>query len=122
APQMLRLAGGVADGTILWMTGPDTIESHIVPTITAAATEAGRPAPRIVCILPIAVTDDVAGARERAARVLSVYGQLPSYRAMLDREGAATPGDVAIVGDAASVAAQVRRLADIGVTDFVAAT
>lgn len=121
APQMLRLAGGVADGTILWMTGPDTIESHIVPTITAAANDAGRPSPRVVCILPIAVTDDVAAARERAAKVFSVYGQLPSYRAMLDREGAATPGDVAIVGDAASVAAQVRRLADIGVTDFVAA-
>lgn len=122
APQMLRLAGAVADGTILWMTGPDTIESHIVPRITAAAAEAGRPAPRVVCILPIAVTDDEAAARERAAKVFSIYGQLPSYRAMLDREGAATPGDVAIVGDAASVTAQVQRLADIGVTDFVAAS
>jgi F420-dependent oxidoreductase-like protein len=122
APQMLRLAGAVADGTILWMTGPETIESHIVPTITAAADEAGRPAPRVVCILPITVTSDVAAARERAAKAFSIYGQLPSYRAMLDREGAATPGDVAIVGDEASVRTQILRLAEIGVTDFVAAS
>jgi alkanesulfonate monooxygenase SsuD/methylene tetrahydromethanopterin reductase-like flavin-dependent oxidoreductase (luciferase family) len=49
-----------------------------------------------------------------------VYGFLPSYRAMLDREGAQTPGDVAIVGDEDAVAAALRRLADAGVTDFVA--
>ncbi len=122
APQMLRLAGGVADGTILWMTGPATVESHIVPRITEAAEAAGRPAPRVVCILPVCVTSDVDGARERAAKVFSIYGQLPSYRAMLDKEGAATPGDVAIVGDEAAVRDQVRHLAEIGVTDFVAAS
>ncbi|MGH9186331.1 MAG: TIGR03564 family F420-dependent LLM class oxidoreductase, partial [Acidimicrobiales bacterium] len=81
APRMLRLAGAVAAGTILWMTGPATLESHIVPTITGAADKAGRPAPRIVCVLPVCVTDDVAAARERAARVFAIYGQLPSYRA-----------------------------------------
>ena len=122
APQMLRLAGGVADGTILWMTGPATVESHIVPRITEAAEAAGRPAPRVVCILPVCVTSDVDGARERAAKVFSIYGQLPSYRAMLDKEGAATPGDVAIVGDEAAVRGQIRHLAEIGVTDFVAAS
>ena len=122
APQMLRLAGGVGDGTILWMTGPATIESHIVPRLTAAAEEAGRTAPRVVCILPVCVTADVDAARERAAGIFSVYGQLPSYRAMLDKEGAATPGDVAIVGDEASVRAQIQHLAEIGVTDFVAAS
>jgi len=36
--------------------------------------------------------------------VFAIYGQLPSYRAMLDREGAAGPGDVAIVGDEDTVA------------------
>jgi len=118
---MLHIAGQSAQGTITWMTGPNTIEEHIVPTITAAADEAGRPAPQVGVGLPVCVTDDVAGARARAAETFAVYGHLPSYRAMLDREGAAGPADVAIVGTAAEVAAQVRRLVDIGATDLCAA-
>ena len=121
APRMLQLAGREADGTVLWMTGPATIESHIVPAITAAAADAGRPAPRVVCLLPVCVTGDPDGARERAAQMFSIYGQLPSYRAMLDQEGAAGPADVAIVGDEAAVAAQIDVLGGVGVTDFVAA-
>jgi 5,10-methylenetetrahydromethanopterin reductase len=120
APQMLRLAGTRADGTILWMTGPATVRDHIVPTITAAASEAGRPSPRVVCTLPVCVTDDPDQARLDANKAFAIYGQLPSYRAMLDREGAAGPGDVAIVGDEDNVGAQIRALADAGVTDFVA--
>ncbi len=119
-PQMLRLAGQRADGTVLWMTGPATVRDYIVPAITAAAREAGRPGPRVVCILPVCVTDEPVAARERASRVFAIYGQLPSYRAMLDREGAGQPGDVAIVGDEGAVTAQVRALEAAGVTDFVA--
>ncbi len=118
--QMLNVVGRMADGTVTWMTGPATLASHIVPTITAAATAAGRPAPEIFAALPICVTHDVAAAREKAAAEFQVYGFLPSYRAMLDREGAETPGDVAIVGDEAAVEKQVRTLADAGVTEFVA--
>ena len=121
APVMLKLAGGVADGTITWMTGPATVESHIVPSITAAATEAGRPAPRVVVALPVLVTDDPDAARERAGKIFAMYGGLPSYRAMLDKEGAAGPADVAIVGDESTVAKEVARIADAGATDFVAA-
>jgi 5,10-methylenetetrahydromethanopterin reductase len=121
APRMLRLAGEYADGTVLWMTGPATVRDHIVPSISRAAAEAGRPSPRVVCMLPVCVTDDPAGARSGADKVLAIYGQLPSYRAMLDKEGAAGPGDVAIVGDEDAVTAQIRALADYGVTDFVAA-
>jgi F420-dependent oxidoreductase-like protein len=121
APRMLQLAGREADGTVLWMTGPATIESHIVPAINAAAAGAGRPTPRVVCLLPVCVTGDPDGARERAAQMFSIYGQLPSYRAMLDQEGAAGPADVAIVGDEATVAAQIEALGGVGVTDFVAA-
>lgn len=121
APRMLKLAGQVADGTVLWMTGPKTVAEHVAPAITAAAAEAGRPAPRIVCALPVCVTDDPQSARERAGEVFSIYGQLPSYRAMLDKEGAAGPGDVAIVGDEDSVRAQIEALAAAGVTDFVGA-
>jgi hypothetical protein len=68
------------------------------------------------------VTDDVDGAKERAAKVFVVYGGLPSYRAMLDREGAAQPGDVAIVGDEKALRAGIAQLRDAGVTDFCAAT
>ena len=63
APVMLRLAGEVADGTILWMTGPKTIESHVAPRVNNAAADAGRPAPQIVASLPIAVTNDPDAAR-----------------------------------------------------------
>ncbi|MDQ1435165.1 MAG: 5,10-methylenetetrahydromethanopterin reductase, partial [Actinomycetota bacterium] len=91
-----------------------------VPIITAAAAAAGRPAPRIATSLPICVTNDGDAARERAARDFQVYGFLPSYRAMLDREGAEGPADVALVGDAATVEKQVRALADAGVTEYVA--
>jgi alkanesulfonate monooxygenase SsuD/methylene tetrahydromethanopterin reductase-like flavin-dependent oxidoreductase (luciferase family) len=74
----------------------------------------------VVCLLPVCVTDDPDGARERATRVFAIYGQLPSYRAMLDREGAAGPADVAIVGDEDTVAGQISMLAEAGATDFVA--
>lgn len=119
APRMLALAGAMADGTVLWMTGPKTVAGHVAPTIREAAEQAGRPEPRVVCGLPICVTDDPAAARARANEVFQVYGGLPSYRAMLDKEGAEGPGDVAIVGDEASVRAQLDELAEAGVTDFI---
>jgi F420-dependent oxidoreductase-like protein len=119
-PRMLKLAGTVAAGTVLWMTGPKTVAEHIAPTIRAAAAEAGRDEPRVVCALPICVTDDPAGAVARANEIFSMYGRLPSYRAMLDREGAAGPGDVAIVGDEDTVLAKLDELRQAGVTDFVA--
>ena len=121
APRMLELAGAQTDGTVLWMTGLATVRDYVVPAITAAAGAAGRPGPRVVCSLPVCVTSDPAAARASAAKVFAIYGQLPSYRAMLDREGAAGPADVAIVGDEDTVAAQILALAGAGVTDFVAA-
>jgi F420-dependent oxidoreductase-like protein len=119
-PRMLELAGGLADGTVTWCTGPITVEEQIVPIVTKAAADAGRPAPRVVVPLPAIVTDDEADGREKADGQLAGYGQIPVYRAVLDREGAAGPGDVSIVGDEASVTAQLRRLGEVGATDFVA--
>jgi 5,10-methylenetetrahydromethanopterin reductase len=121
APRMLGLAGEQTDGTVLWMTGAATVRDYVVPAISAAAGAAGRPSPRVVCTLPVCVTSDPAAARAGAAKRFAIYGQLPSYRAMLDREGAADPGDVAIIGDEDAVAAQILALADAGVTDFAAA-
>jgi F420-dependent oxidoreductase-like protein len=119
--RMLELAGTLADGTVTWMTGPATVADHIVPTITAAAARAGRPAPRVAVGLPVCVTDDPDGARQRAAELFAIYGTLPSYRAMLDREGAAGPADVAIVGDVDTVRAGVARVAEAGATELTAA-
>ena len=121
APRMLHLAGAVADGTITWMTGVDTLESYIVPNLNKAAADAGRPTPRVASSLPVCITNDVDAARSQAAQDFAVYGTLPSYRAMLDREGAAGPADVAIVGDETAVARGVAALSDAGVTDFAAA-
>ncbi len=120
APVMLRMAGEMTDGTITWMAGPKTLETHIVPRITKAAKEAGRPAPRIVVGLPIAVTDDPTDARERAGRSFQIYGTLPNYQRMLNIEGAGGPADVAIVGNESEVEKQLRNLASTGATDFLA--
>jgi 5,10-methylenetetrahydromethanopterin reductase len=120
APRMLALAGRDGDGTVTWMTGPRTIRQHTAPRIREAAEKAGRPSPRIVVGLPVAVTPHAAAARASAGRGFQVYGMLPSYRAMLDREGAEGPADVAIVGDESHVGEQLERLADAGATDFLA--
>lgn len=116
-PAMLKLTGELADGTITWMTGMRTLGDYIVPTITKAA---GNRAIRVIAALRTVVTNDPDGARERTAGDIAFYGNLPSYRAMLDREGAAEPTDVSIVGDEEYVAAAVGRLAEAGVTDFIA--
>jgi 5,10-methylenetetrahydromethanopterin reductase len=120
APKMLALTGKVADGTITWMTGPKTIRDHTAPRLNEAAAAAGRPKPRVVVGLPIAVTTRVDAARASAARGFQIYGQLPSYRAMLDREGAEGPGDVVIAGDESAVGEQLQALAAAGTTDFMA--
>ena len=120
-PKMLALAGTLAAGTITWMVGARTLRDHIVPRLREAAAEAGRPAPRIVVELPLALTGDVAAAREVAGRMFKTYGSLPAYRAMLDREGVAGPAEVAVVGDHDAIGEQLLRLAEAGATDFNAA-
>ena len=120
-PRLLRVAGEYADGTILWMANAQAVADHVAPRITAAANAAGRPAPRIVAGLPVAVHDDVAEARDTAAREFVVYGTLPNYQRILAHGGISSPGDAAIVGDEASVAEQITALFEAGATDFWAA-
>ncbi|ORV97492.1 TIGR03564 family F420-dependent LLM class oxidoreductase [Mycobacterium kyorinense] len=121
-PQLLRLAGRRTAGTVTWMTGPKTLAEHIGPTLRQAAADAGRPdgAARVVAALPVSVTDDVAAARAQAAEQFAMYGQLPSYRAMLDREGYAGPEDAVIIGDEAAVGERLESLRAAGVDEFVA--
>ncbi len=120
-PKMLEVAGTLADGTSTWMCGLDTIRSHIAPSITAAAEAAGRDqAPEVQVALPVCVTDDPEGARARAGTTFAMYGTLPSYRAMLDREGAAGPADVALVGSEDQVTEALAGFDEAGTTEFVA--
>ena len=120
-PRLLRLAGALADGTVLWMAPAKAIESHVVPAITAAATAAGRPSPRIIAGLPVAVHDDEADARSAAVTYSTAYAGMANYQRILDIGGASTPADAAIVGDEASVRSQLQSLLDAGATEIWAA-
>ena len=117
-PKMLALTAAVADGTVLWMTGRRTIAEHIRPTIDAAADLADRARPSIICSLPVVVTDDAEAARAMVNQTFAVYATLPSYRAMLDREGVDDPAGVALIGSREAVLDQLASLADAGVTEF----
>ena len=120
--QMLKLAGKVAAGTVTWMTGPATIRDLTAPGIRAAAEAAGRPEPQIIASVPVCCTDDVDAARTQAAEEYAIYGQLPSYRAMLDREGMAGPEDLAVIGNADEIATRLQGFLDAGATTVVANT
>lgn len=117
-PQALGVAGRLASGTTLAWVGPKTIAEHIVPTISEAAARHGRAAPRIVATLPVCVTDEPDKVRGTIDKNLAMYGQLPSYRAMFEREGVDGPGDVALVGSAQQVRESFEALAAAGATDF----
>lgn len=118
--QTLKLAGRVADGTITWMCAPEVVVGHTIPIIDAAAERAGRARPRTICALPICVTSDVDTVRTGAGKAFARYGQMPSYRAMLDKAGLAGPGDVALVGNEDEVGTRLEMLREAGIDEFVA--
>jgi len=120
-PRLLRVAGEKADGTVLWMGNARSIETHVRPCIDKAAAEAGKPTPRVVAGLPVAVHDDVDEARTVAAEQFAIYGTLPNYQRLLAHGEVDGPGQAAIVGDEAAVAAQLQGLLDAGASDVWAA-
>ena len=120
-PAMLKVAGQLADGTSTWMVGPKTMQGHIIPALAAAAEGAGKPAPRVVGGYPIALTVKPDEARAVVGKGLRIYVRMPSYRAMLDREGVGGPQDIAILGDENLLRREIKRLEDMGVTHFNAA-
>jgi F420-dependent oxidoreductase-like protein len=121
-PRLLRVAGEVADGTVLWMAPARAVETHVVPRLHAAAKEAGRPTPRIVAGIPVAVHDDIAEARAAAAaNAAASYGAMPNYRRILAVGGADSPAEAAVVGSEESVRTQLQGLLDAGATDIWAA-
>jgi alkanesulfonate monooxygenase SsuD/methylene tetrahydromethanopterin reductase-like flavin-dependent oxidoreductase (luciferase family) len=117
---MLRLAGERASGTILWLAGPRAVAERIKPALDAAAAAAGRPAPLIHASVPVCVTTKPDEVRQLIAGLLDGYNDLPSYRGVMDAEGAAGPADVSIVGSEEEVRAGLAAFADAGVTDFAA--
>lgn len=119
-PRMLRLAGGRTDGSILWLSGPKAIASQIKPDLDAAAAAAGRPSPRIVASVPVCVTRKADEVRNVIAGVLDGYNDLPSYRGVMDSEGAEGPADVSLVGDEDEVRRGLDAFAEAGATDFAA--
>jgi alkanesulfonate monooxygenase SsuD/methylene tetrahydromethanopterin reductase-like flavin-dependent oxidoreductase (luciferase family) len=116
---MLAIAGARSAGTLTWMTGLATLRDHVIPAIERAKPD-GQARAEVAAGFPVWVTDDAAGARSALAETLTVYGEQPSYRSMLDREGLAGPADVAIVGTTADVHRAMSELADIGVDEFCA--
>jgi 5,10-methylenetetrahydromethanopterin reductase len=119
-PKMLRLAGRLSDGTVTWMTGPKTLERQVVPLITGAAAEAGRPAPRVIAGLPICVTGNREEARDRIRPILAGSARMASYARQVAAEGLDDPVDLACIGDEADVAARLSSLEGIGVTELLA--
>ena len=119
-PRMLRLAGERTDGSILWLGGPKAISSVIKPALEDAAETAGRGAPRIVASVPICVTNKPDDVRQLIGALLAGYNDLPSYRGVMDAEGAAGPADVSVVGSEEEVRAGLAAFADAGATDFAA--
>ena len=119
-PVMLRLAGEQAQGTILWMADERAIAEHVVPRITKAAAEAGRPTPRIVAAIPVAVcsNDQVNEARSWTNRVFGQAGFSPNYQRLLARGNAANEGDMLAAGDEQAVVDRFRTFRDVGVTDL----
>jgi F420-dependent oxidoreductase-like protein len=121
-PAMLRLAGERAGGTILWMADERAIGDHVVPRITAAANQAGRPAPRIVAGVPLALCSNSEAdvARAYASEVLGHADFSPNYVRLLEHGDAEDVGDTMAAGDESAILARLRRYRDAGVTDLAA--
>jgi F420-dependent oxidoreductase-like protein len=118
-PRLLRVAGELADGVVLWMASARAIATHVVPRLHAAA--AGRRTPRVVAGLPVAVHDDEAEARAAATATSAMYSGMVNYQRILNIGGTADPAAAAVVGDEASVRTQLQSLLDAGATDIWAA-
>ena len=141
SPAMLRAAGEIADGVVLWLCNPSYIRDVVVPEVSAGRERAGKSLDGfdIVAAVPSAVVADKAEAFGVMRRDLLSYFSLPFYRAMIERSGFggdierfdAAKGDpqamgaaisddfldaLTAVGDEDAVRAGVRRYQDAGTT------
>ncbi|OMB77393.1 TIGR03564 family F420-dependent LLM class oxidoreductase [Mycolicibacterium conceptionense] len=118
SPRMLRIAAQFADGVVLWMASRQALESRITPILTAATAEFGRPGPRIVAGLPVAVHDDTDEARHAVAATAVSYAGMRNYEQIIRAGGGTSAADVAIVGTESEVRHQLQALLDAGATDI----
>jgi F420-dependent oxidoreductase-like protein len=120
APVMLKIAGELTDGTVLWMADDRTIGDYIAPRISKAAADAGRPAPRIVAGVPVTLCreGEVDSARAWAKQAMSHSEYSPNYERLLEHGDARDSGDFLVAGDEKAVLASLERYRDAGVTDF----
>ncbi len=118
-PKALAVSGELADGILPFLAGPATLERHIVPAVNAAAEAAGRSPVRVIAFVAAVVTDDVEAGREAAHAAMGLYNTIPSYRRVIELEGAREAADLALVGSAAHVRAGVKRYFDAGATEVV---
>ena len=119
-PKMLEIAGRYTDGTVTWMTGVSTLRNDVVPRLREASAAASRAAPRVIVGIPVCVTSDVAGARERLGPGMAGTARMASYARMVAAEGVAEPVDIALIGDEDAVAERIDGLAAAGMTELLA--
>jgi len=117
-PKMLDLAGRRVAGTTVGQCGPRTIATHVAPRLQAAAADAGRPAPRIMALIRICVTDDPSAAFALAQETATWYRSVPSYATVQDMEGLDDPAELHLIGSWARVLDGLGEYAAAGVTDF----
>ncbi|HEY7440465.1 MAG TPA: TIGR03564 family F420-dependent LLM class oxidoreductase [Acidimicrobiia bacterium] len=120
APLMLKIAGELASGTILWMADERAIAGHVLPRIEAAASAAARPAPRVVAGVPVALCleSEVDAARSWANHALAHAEFSPNYQRLLEHGDATDVGDLLAAGDEAAVLERLGNFRDAGVTDL----
>ena len=118
APKMVQVAGELADGIVTWLAGPAHLDAEIGPWLRTAAQGAGRPAPRLIAGIPVAVCDDADSGRAAADTVFARYLGLENYQKLFAREGATSVGGLAVVGDEDAVRLGLQRFADAGVTEL----
>ncbi|MCX4095463.1 TIGR03564 family F420-dependent LLM class oxidoreductase [Nocardia sp. alder85J] len=116
-PQALRVTGELADGVLPFLTGPHTLESHVLPSLQRARPQQAPP-PQVVAGVVALVTDRPDEIRARAVDALAFYESIPSYRAALDREKVTRAADLALIGDEEQVAAGLRAYAAAGATEI----
>jgi alkanesulfonate monooxygenase SsuD/methylene tetrahydromethanopterin reductase-like flavin-dependent oxidoreductase (luciferase family) len=141
SPAMLRLAGEIADGVLLWLCNPSYIRDVVIPEVTVGRERAGLTLEGfdVVPAVPAALTDDRQGAYRSMRKDLIPYFGLPFYRAMIERTGFAADieaydgaaGDLeamqaaisedflrelTAIGDESEVLAGVARYRDAGAT------
>jgi F420-dependent oxidoreductase-like protein len=118
-PRMLRFAGSKLAGTTLGQCGPRTIATYIKPTLEEGAEKAGRKdRPRIMALVRINVTEDRAAALATAREISAFYQSIPSYAAVIGKEGLAAPEDLHLIGSWQQVLDGLAAYAEAGATDL----